>query len=189
MRITGGSARGIVLRAPAGEATRPATDRAREAVFSSLGDRVPGARVADLFAGAGTYGLEAMSRGAASGFFAETNPKALQCLRANREAVARACGARVDDWLARKENVFRIARAAQPYDLVFLDPPYAWGAEACANLLAGPVDALSGPETRVLFEAPGELDLSAARGWVELKRLGKKGRAKPGVAIMARDER
>ncbi len=91
MRITGGRARGIPLHAPRGRETRPATDQLREAVFSSLGPRVEGARVADLFAGTGSYGLEALSRGATSGCFVENNRQALVCLRANLAAVLRSC--------------------------------------------------------------------------------------------------
>ena len=71
MRITGGAARGIPLRAPKGPLTRPATDRMREAIFSRLGSRVSQARVADLYAGTGSYGLEALSRGAAQVHFFE----------------------------------------------------------------------------------------------------------------------
>ena len=71
MRITGGAARGIPLRAPKGSQTRPATDRMREAIFSRLGHRVSQARVADLYAGTGSYGLEALSRGATQVHFFE----------------------------------------------------------------------------------------------------------------------
>ena len=67
MRITGGSARGIPLSLPKGDAVRPATDALRQAVFSSLAARVPGTRFLDLFAGSGAYGLEALSRGAKYG--------------------------------------------------------------------------------------------------------------------------
>src|SRR5258708_32993696 len=76
MRISGGIARGITLATPKGDATRPATDGMRQAVFSSLGASVVGARFLDLFAGSGAYGLEALSPGAASGVFVEQSPKA-----------------------------------------------------------------------------------------------------------------
>ena len=79
MRITGGKARGIPLASPKGDATRPATDQLREAVFSSLGARIEGAQVADLFAGTGAYGLEAMSRGAIGGIFVEAFERAWAC--------------------------------------------------------------------------------------------------------------
>ena len=83
MRITGGEARGIPLVLPRGDAVRPATDAMRQAVFSSLGARVPGARFLDLFAGSGACRLEALSRGASGGTFVEKNPQAVACLRRN----------------------------------------------------------------------------------------------------------
>ena len=78
MRLTGGRARGIPLKAP-DEGTRPATDQLREAVFSSLAARIPGARVLDLFAGSGSYGLEAWSRGADRVVFIEKNYRFCRC--------------------------------------------------------------------------------------------------------------
>src|SRR5208282_5848139 len=92
VRISGGLARGIELSVPKGDAVRPATDAMRQAVFSSLGDRVVGARFADLFAGSGAYGLEAFSRGASGGTFVERNAKAAACLRKNIAAVCRSMG-------------------------------------------------------------------------------------------------
>ena len=76
MRITSGFARGISLDAPKGDTTRPATDAARQAIFSSLGEAVVGAQVLDMFAGTGSYGLEAASRGAKSAVFVEKSPAA-----------------------------------------------------------------------------------------------------------------
>ena len=81
MRISGGAARGITLVTPKGDATRPATDGMRQAVFSSIASRVPGAWFWDFFAGSGAYGLEAVSRGAAGGIFVEKNAKAAACVQ------------------------------------------------------------------------------------------------------------
>src|SRR5471030_2715621 len=92
MRISGGAARGITLVAPKGDAVRPATDGLRQAVFSSLGARVAGARFLDLFAGSGAYGLEALSRGATGGVFVESNHRAVGCLRKNLSAVCKSLG-------------------------------------------------------------------------------------------------
>src|ERR1041384_1110867 len=92
MRISGGAARGIPLTVPKGDAVRPATDGMRQAVFSSLGARVVGARFLDLFAGSGAYGLEALSRGAAGGIFVEQNAKAAACVRQNIAAVCKSLG-------------------------------------------------------------------------------------------------
>jgi 16S rRNA (guanine966-N2)-methyltransferase len=87
MRISGGLARGIHLATPKGEAVRPATDSLRQAVFSSLGDRVVGARFLDLFAGSGSYGLEALSRGADGGLWVEKHRRTFELLRRNIAAV------------------------------------------------------------------------------------------------------
>src|SRR5580700_5954024 len=90
LRISGGAARGIELSVPRGDAVRPATGGMRQAVFSSLGARVEGARFADLFAGSGAYGLEAFSRGASGGTFVEISSRASACLRKNMAAVCRS---------------------------------------------------------------------------------------------------
>src|SRR5690242_14529688 len=92
MRISGGAARGVPLLVPKGDAVRPATDGMRQAVFSSLGARVAGARFLDLFAGSGAYGLEALSRGAAGGVFVEQNAKAAACVKKNIETVCKSLG-------------------------------------------------------------------------------------------------
>jgi 16S rRNA (guanine966-N2)-methyltransferase len=118
MRIIAGTARGRRLRAPDTPETRPATDRAREAVFSSLGDFVTDATVVDLYAGSGSYGLEALSRGAASALFVERGRKALAALRRNVDDVA--LGGEV-----RAESVESfLGRATGQFDLVFIDPPW-----------------------------------------------------------------
>ena len=121
MRIIGGAWGGRRLQAPPGDATRPTSDRVREALFSILGDRVAGARVLDLFAGSGALGLEALSRGAAGATFVDSAPAAVRALQANLDAL----GAEA---VVRRQDVLRFlgsARSqARDYDLVFLDPPY-----------------------------------------------------------------
>ena len=87
MRVIAGTYGGRRLQAPPGEATRPTSDRVREALFSILGDRVDGARVLDLFAGSGALGLEALSRGAASATFVDSAPAAIRAVRANLAAL------------------------------------------------------------------------------------------------------
>ena len=101
MRISGGVARGIPLVVPKGDAVRPATDGMRQAVFSSLGARVPGAHFLDLFAGSGSYGLEALSRGAAGGIFVEKNVKAAACVRQNIAVVCKCIGRDPSDHLTK----------------------------------------------------------------------------------------
>jgi 16S rRNA (guanine966-N2)-methyltransferase len=87
MRVIAGTWGGRRLQAPPGDATRPTSDRVREALFSVLARRVDGARVLDLFAGSGALGIEALSRGAASATFVDSAPAALKALRANLDAL------------------------------------------------------------------------------------------------------
>jgi len=121
MRVIAGRHGGRRLRAPAGAATRPTSDRVREALFSILGDRVAGAHVLDLFAGSGALGIEALSRGAASATFVDDAPAALRVLRGNLEALgeeAEVVHADALRWLRAA------SRRTRQYDLVLLDPPY-----------------------------------------------------------------
>jgi 16S rRNA (guanine966-N2)-methyltransferase len=126
MRVIAGRYGGRRLKAPPGQATRPTADRVREALFSILGDRVTDSRVLDLFAGAGTLGIEALSRGAAGATFVDSAPRAIAALRANLEALeAQAEVVRADAlrWLRAASS------GARQYDLVFLDPPYRRAAD------------------------------------------------------------
>jgi 16S rRNA (guanine966-N2)-methyltransferase len=124
MRIISGQWRGRPLIAPKGTATRPTADRTREALFSMLVSRLgsfEGLRVADLFAGSGALGLEALSRGAESCTFVEHDGAALDALRTNAEKL----GVRPD---VRAQSVMTLGPAPAPYDVLLLDPPYGTGA-------------------------------------------------------------
>lgn len=119
MRVIAGSAKGVRLgRVPAG--TRPLSDRAREGLFSSLGDRVPRAACADLFAGTGAVGIEALSRGAASCLFVDSGSGAHRAIRENLSRTGLADRATV----VRSDVLRALKRLGEPLDLVFLDPPY-----------------------------------------------------------------
>lgn len=120
MRIVGGSHGGRVLRAPAGAATRPTSEKVREAVFQILGD-VEGARVLDLFAGSGALGLEALSRGAAHATFVDAGKPALGVVRDN----LRALGLEDRATVIGGDAIALARRLAGPWRLVFVDPPYA----------------------------------------------------------------
>lgn len=186
MRISGGAARGIPLVVPKGDAVRPATDGMRQAVFSSLGSRVAGARFLDLFAGSGAYGLEALSRGAAGGVFVEQNAKAAGCVRQNIAAVCKSLGRTTDDVCVIQTDARSVPLGGSVVpDLVFIDPPYELIADLAAPLFVRLGEALaSNPEAIVVFELPGELEL-APPGWTLLKRLGK-GARQPTVAFFRR---
>ncbi len=130
MRNIAGEWRRRLLQAPPGDATRPTADRTRETLFAMLTSRLgafEGLRVADLFAGSGALGLEALSRGAASCLFAEQDPAALRALRSN---IANLRAQQVCD--VRAGSVLALGPASQPYHLLLLDPPYGSGAGAVA---------------------------------------------------------
>lgn len=126
MRIVAGIAKGRKLKAPPGSGTRPMTGRAREAVFSSVAATIPAADVLDLYAGTGSLGLEALSRGAATAVFVERDRAALRALRANIEAVAlggEVVAGGVEGYLASLADV-RPGGPSVRFTLVFVDPPY-----------------------------------------------------------------
>jgi 16S rRNA (guanine966-N2)-methyltransferase len=119
MRVIAGTARGVPLTAPRGAATRPITDRVKETLFAILGDRVPEARVLDLYAGSGAIGIEALSRGAEHADFVERDRSALKALRANLERT------RLEGASVHEADVERfLASAEGGWDVVVLDPPY-----------------------------------------------------------------
>jgi 16S rRNA (guanine966-N2)-methyltransferase len=157
MCIIAGEHRGRRIQAPAGQTTRPMLDRVREAMFSTLGDLVPDARVLDLFAGSGSLGLEALSRGARSARFVERDPRTLDTLRANVELLGLGDRARlVRDDAAR---LLAATGADERYDLVFLDPPYALGeGTAGQKRIAALVDELA-----ARIDPPGLLVLHVER--------------------------
>jgi 16S rRNA (guanine966-N2)-methyltransferase len=158
----------------------------RQAVFSSLGERVGGARVLDLFAGSGAYGLEALSRGAASGTFVEKNSKALLCLRQNIGAVCKSIGQNPSIASVLPLDVLKAPLSGDlPPDLVFVDPPYEIIREVADPLFARLTEALASKlDALIVFEMPGEIELSPA-GWTCVKRIGK-GARQPTVAIFRR---
>ncbi len=147
MRIVGGDYRGRVLTAPDGAATRPTSDRAREAVFNILehaawSPGLAGQRVIDLFAGSGALGLEALSRGAAWCLFVESEAAARGAIRDNAEALAPGgeLNGRIRIHRRDATDLGRIpAGDGEPFDLAFLDPPYGkgLGEKALAGLASG----------------------------------------------------
>ena len=129
MRIVAGIAKGRRLVSPKGGVTRPLTDRVKEALFSSLGDTVVGTTVLDLFAGAGSIGLEALSRGASGVDFVEQDRRVIESLEKNVAAVG--LGGRVI-----RHDATSTTMLGGPYGLVFVDPPYEMDTSDVAALLS-----------------------------------------------------
>ena len=180
MRIVAGQWRGRKLIAPKGEATRPTADRARETLFNMLTSRLgsfEGLRVADLFAGSGALGLEALSRGAAHCLFVEQDRTAVEAIRTNIAALDTRATTHIETG-----SVMALRACAQPYDLLLLDPPYHTGAGAVA------LDRLLrlgwiGPQTWIALETSAkeateikglliESERQIGKGKLTLLRLG-----------------
>jgi 16S rRNA (guanine966-N2)-methyltransferase len=141
VRVIAGTAKGTRL-APVPPGVRPVSDRAREGVFSSLGDLVREASVLDLFAGTGAMGIEALSRGAARAVFVERAPRAVSAIRENLARTrladrARVVRASVDGFLEGSGG------SGRRFDVVFLDPPY----DLVGAALRATLDRLAGSAT------------------------------------------
>lgn len=173
MRIIAGQWRGRKLVAPKGDATRPTADRTRETLFSMLASRLgdfEGLQVADLFAGSGALGLEALSRGAANCLFVEQDRAALDTIKANITAL----GAR-DQTRIEAGSVMALRAAAAPLDLILADPPYHSGAGEVA------LDRLLrlgwiGPQTWIALETAFNEDVAIKGLSIESERRVGKGK-------------
>jgi 16S rRNA (guanine(966)-N(2))-methyltransferase RsmD len=124
MRIIGGSAAGVILETPRGLAVRPTPDLVRQAVFNSLGGRVVGARVLELFGGTGALSLECLSRGAAHAVCVELSARHARFIRINLDRAR----LRAEAFALRVQDVFtalpQLVAAGETFDLVLADPPY-----------------------------------------------------------------
>jgi 16S rRNA (guanine966-N2)-methyltransferase len=150
MRIIAGIAKGRRLVGPKGDATRPMTDRMKEALFSTLAGRVVDARVVDLYAGSGSLGLEALSRGAASCVFVEKDRRALAVLTRNIEAVGlggEIVAGDVERFLGASPTVA---------DLAFVDPPYELALASVGSVVEALERILSEEATVVVHRRRGE---------------------------------
>jgi 16S rRNA (guanine966-N2)-methyltransferase len=164
IRVIGGSMRGRRWRFPDIPDIRPTPDRVRETLFNWLGPRIIGARCLDLFAGSGALGLECVSRGASSVVFVEQHA-----------AIARALGTLITEWTVQGAEVTRADAFAylrgtpQPFDIVFLDPPFAAGLLAPAATLLEQKGWLS-PDALIYLEcAARETRPALPPAWRELK--------------------
>ncbi len=168
MRIVGGNLRGRAIRAPEGRGTRPTSDRARESIFNVLAHApwappLHGARVIDAFAGSGALGLEAVSRGAVFCLFVETESAARGCIRDNIEAFQLFGITRIHRRSATDLGN-RPSGLGQPFDLVFLDPPYAYNLvpKALDQLVRG---AWITPGALAVAETSSDEQLPVNFGW------------------------
>lgn len=173
MRIIAGEWRGRKLSAPKGDATRPTADRTRETLFSMLTSRLGSfedLRIADLFAGSGALGLEALSRGAAHCLFVEHDRAALDTIRANIATFDARPRTEVESM-----SVMHLRAAREPYDLLLLDPPYQTGAGAVA------LDRLKrlgwiGPATWMAVETAADENVDVSGLTIQSERRVGKGK-------------
>ena len=164
MRVVAGRWRGRRLTAPRGDATRPTTDRVKEALFSILGERVAGGRVVDLCCGSGGLGVEALSRGAAEVVFVDRGREALSAARRNLEL----CRAEPERYrLVREDALAWLSAlpASERFDLALADPPYAGETPALIwEALSGHAEA--GRLDRAVLEHRPDLETpDPAAGW------------------------
>jgi len=171
VRVIAGRAGGLRLEVPP-RGVRPTMDRVKAAIFSSLGDRVTDARVLDLFAGAGGLGIEALSRGAASAIFVESN-------RASAKAIERNLATAKSEGKVRVQDAFEFLKhVTQQFDIIFADPPYERTAsgQSFTDLLLNDETiprVLAADGIFVLEKRPQE-KLSAQRSW-SVRRARKYG--------------
>ncbi len=139
MRVIAGTARRLPLVAPEGKDTRPTTDRIKETLFNIIQDDIPGSLFLDLFSGSGAIGIEALSRGARELVTVESSAQAAQLIAQTLTALRRHAGwekgmsARVVH--AKAERYAAKAKPGEPFDLVLIDPPYAFATADCERLL------------------------------------------------------
>jgi 16S rRNA (guanine966-N2)-methyltransferase len=179
MRVIGGALRGRRWRFPDFPDIRPTPDRVRETLFNWFGLHVVGARCLDLFAGSGALGLEALSRGAASAVFVEQHA-----------ATARALEALIAEWNVQGAQVVRadafsyLKGDAQPFDIVFLDPPFSAGFITSAAVLLEERGWLA-PNARIYMECSDRQPRpDLPQGW---KVLRQKAAGEVGYHLIARD--
>lgn len=168
MRIIGGRAKGLFIKGPPGQHTRPTLARVRQSIFDILGAGVVGASFLDLFAGSGSIGLEALSRGAARVLFVEGKPANCALIRANIRRTALVEGATV--WcLDVLRALRRLAAQQEQFTIVFADPPYGegWLARVGEAVAEGRILAEDG---RFLAQVAGKEEAVATFGALHLTR-------------------
>ena len=157
MRVIAGTARSMPLRTVKGMDVRPTTDRTKETLFNILQTRVPGARFLDLFAGSGSIGIEALSRGAETAYFVERDRKTQQLIEENLVFTKLIGGAKI-----LKGDVMQVLprlEGEEPFDIIFMDPPFLHDLEKdVLTYLAK--SSLPAPDGIIVIEAHPKTDFS-----------------------------
>jgi 16S rRNA (guanine966-N2)-methyltransferase len=178
MRIIGGTAAGRLLKVPKGFAVRPTPDLVRQAIFNSLGARVAGVRVLDLFSGSGAIGLECLSRGAAEVVSVERTSRHAAMIRENLAAAHLPA----DKHELRVQDVFavigQLAAEQRQFDLIFADPPFGEknvgqrSTSLSQQLLDDPrLPQLLAPDGLLILGHTRRDSLTIPEGWIEVKQL------------------
>ncbi|MGH9357185.1 MAG: 16S rRNA (guanine(966)-N(2))-methyltransferase RsmD [Terriglobia bacterium] len=188
MRIIAGTYRGLHLKTLGGEALRPTSDQMRETLFDVLGERVRGARFLDLYAGSGSVGLEALSRGASEVVWVERSRAASEVIRKNTLALGIRSGFRVMPAKAAPA-ISRLAAEGERFEFVFLDPPYAEIGEYHATLRECARSGILAPGAIIIAEHSRHCRLEDRYGSLVRARLLRHGDAQFGFYRIAEVQR
>jgi len=164
MRIIAGTAKGRIIKAPAGTKTRPTSDKVREAIFSTINDKVSNSLVLDLYAGSGALGLEALSRGARKAIFVDFSFAAIRAIKSNLANLHLGDYAEVK---RQKAERFLGSHNNEPFNLIFIDAPYRIG---LINLEAIALSALKLLDEKGLMIVEHDAKLDLAENLVIIKR-------------------
>ena len=174
MRVISGSARGKRLKAPRGMSTRPITDMIKEALFNVIGEHIRGAHVLDLFAGSGSVGIEALSRGAQKAVFVDSSKEAIQVIKENLNS----CGF-ADNYEIYRNDVFRaiefINKNRAVFNIIFIDPPFTNDKIIIPVLEAVDNTQLLNINGRLIIRTPKNYALPAKLQRAELMRTSRYG--------------
>ena len=183
MRIEGGTLRGRPLLAPPGPSTRPTDGRTREMLFNSLGERVVGARFLDLYAGSGSVGIEALSRGAQFCVFIDDDFRAVKPLKDTLQTLKIKGAAQV--WAANaRSSLEKLVEGGEKFDIVFADPPFTHPNEAgeilkridaCPRLFHNEMDDFGGPILVIQHSIRVELPPIESLRLLRFKKAGESG--------------
>jgi 16S rRNA (guanine966-N2)-methyltransferase len=170
MRVIGGTYRSRRLAAPRGLATRPTSDRLRETLFNVLAPRIEGAVFADLYAGSGAVGIEAISRGASLVYFVDSSPAAVAAIRSNLAALKITSGFQILS--STVSAALRRLTERSRWSIVFLDPPYAAGNDYAGTLngIGHGADSLLTPDGIVIAEHSRKMLQPLGESYGPLKR-------------------